>query len=47
LGGRRAYVIALEIADPLGAQQGRIRVVLYALGNRAQAKTLSEANQVT
>src|ERR1700751_4787975 len=42
LGSRRADVITLQIADSLGAQQGRIRGVLYALGNRAQAKTLSE-----
>lgn len=38
--GRRADVIALKIADPLGAQQDRIRIVFYALGNRAQAETL-------
>jgi hypothetical protein len=47
LGSRRADVKALQIADPLGAQQGRVRCVFDALGNRAQAETLGEAEQVT
>ena len=46
-GGRRADVIALQIADPLGAQQGRVFGALDALGDRAQAETLGEAEQVT
>src|SRR5690242_17376524 len=47
LRGRRADVIALQISDPLGAQQGRICSVFDALGNRAQPESLGETEQVT
>ena len=47
MGGRRTDVIALQIADSLGAQQSRICGVFDALGNRAQPETLGQPEQVT
>src|SRR6266480_5628448 len=39
-------MVALQIVDPLGAQHGCVLGVLDAFGDRAQAETLGEAEQV-
>src|SRR6516162_6548836 len=46
-GGRRSEIEALEITNPLGAQQFRVLGALDAFGHRAQPEALGEADQMT